>query len=175
VVLRNTIVSGGCAGQIKDGVHNIDDGITCGFLGAACTIRGGTSFCNTNPQLDPAGLNSDGGLTQTIALEPGSPAVDAGGETLCKNVDQRGFVRPGAGHAYCSIGAYEADAAAPAACVGDCGGTHTVGVNDVITLVNIALGNDQPAACLHGLPDGAAVDVALIIRAVSSVLYGCSG
>jgi len=112
VVLRNTIVANSssganCAGSISDGGHNIDDGTTCGFWGAGCTIRGGTSFCITNPQLDPAGLQNNGGPTQTIALESRSPAVDAGSETLCKNVDQRGFVRPGAGATTCSIGAYE--------------------------------------------------------------------
>jgi hypothetical protein len=58
-------------------------------------------------------------------------------------------------------------------CVGDCGGTRTVVVNDIITLVNIALGNAQPSACPKGIPSGAQVDVALIIRAVNSALSGC--
>jgi hypothetical protein len=33
-------------------------------------------------------------------------------------------------------------------CVGDCSGTQVVAVNDIITLVNIALGAAQPGACL---------------------------
>jgi hypothetical protein len=62
-----------------------------------------------------------------------------------------------------------------AVCAGDCGGTHAVGVNDVITLVNIALGNAQPAACSDGgLPLGGEVDVSVIIQAVNSALHGCS-
>ena len=129
VVLRNTIVAnsssgGNCAGPIIDGGHNIDDGTTCRFKGTGCTI-GGTSFCNTNPQLDPAGLANNGGPTQTIALESESPAVDAGSAFLCKsspvnNLDQRGFARPGAGAINCSIGAYEfksGPACGPGLCV----------------------------------------------------------
>ena len=102
-------------GTITDGGHNIDDGTTCGFTGAGCTTTG-SSFCNTNPLLDPAGLASNGGPTQTIALKGESPAINAGNETICmmppvNNLDQRGFVRPGMGASNCSIGAYEFDAA----------------------------------------------------------------
>src|SRR5439155_20185257 len=88
---------------------------TCGFTGTNCASTTGTSFCNTNPLLDPAGLASNGGPTQTIALEAGSPAINAGDETVCaappvNNLDQRGFVRPGMGATRCSIGAYEFNA-----------------------------------------------------------------
>ena len=108
--LRNTIVAdstqgGNCEGLITDGGHNLDDGTTCGFTG--------TSFSNTDPKLDPVGLASNGGPTQTIALQARSPAINAGNEIICadrgtvNNLDQRGFVRPGAGATNCSIGAYE--------------------------------------------------------------------
>src|SRR5207253_8526319 len=101
-----------CRGPVTDGGHNIDDGTTCGFTGAGCTSTTGMSFCSTNPLLDPTGPASNGGPTQTIALEAGSPAVNAGDETVCaappvNNLDQRGFVRPGIGATNCSIGAYE--------------------------------------------------------------------
>src|SRR5207249_11027310 len=100
---------------ITDGGHNIDDGTTCGFTGANCASTTGTSFCNTNPLLDPSGLATHGGPTQTITLEAGSPAINAGDETVCaappvNNLDQRGLVRPGAGATNCSIGAYEFNA-----------------------------------------------------------------
>ena len=91
------------------------------------------------------------------------------------NLDQRGYVRPGTGHAHCSIGAYEADATPPEVCVGDCDGTATVAINDLITLVNIALGTAQPSACPHGIPSGTEVTVAVIIQAVNNALNGCSG
>jgi len=53
-----------------------------------------------NPMLDPHGLRSNGGPTQTLALLPGSPAIDHGsaahdpatGNPL--TTDQRGFARP---------------------------------------------------------------------------------
>jgi hypothetical protein len=56
---------------------------------------------NTNPLLDPAGLQNNGGLTQTIALLPGSPAINAGTSALAR--DQRGYFRTGIG----DIGAFE--------------------------------------------------------------------
>jgi hypothetical protein len=48
-----------------------------------------------------------------------------------------------------------------------------VTVDEIITLVNIALGNAQASACLHGVPSGADVDVGLIIQAVNAALNGC--
>ncbi len=61
----------------------------------------------------------------------------------------------------------------PVPCVGDCSGTSSVAVDDIIVLVNIALGTAQPSVCAHGVPSGAAVDVALIIQAVNNALDGC--
>jgi hypothetical protein len=57
-LIRNTIVANnirGCFGAITDGGHNLDDGISCGFS----TANG--SLSSTNPQLDPAGLQDNGG------------------------------------------------------------------------------------------------------------------
>jgi hypothetical protein len=112
---KNTIVASGgenCSGAIIDGGNNIDDSATCGFTGTGCTSTSGSSFCHTNPHLDPAGLANNGGPTQTIALLAGSPAIDAGDETICSdppvnNLDQRGYPRPGTGATTCSIGSYE--------------------------------------------------------------------
>ena len=47
-------------------------------------------------------------------------------------------------------------------------------VDEIITLVNIALGNAQPSACAHGVPSGADVDVTMIIQAVNNALNGCA-
>jgi hypothetical protein len=54
-----------------------------------------------DPMLGP--LSDNGGPTQTMALLPGSPAIDAG--TSCTATDQRGVTRPQG--AACEIGAYE--------------------------------------------------------------------
>jgi hypothetical protein len=135
---------------------------------------------NTNPLRDLAGLANNGGPTQTIALEAGSPAINAGDETVCaappvNSLDQRGYVRPGTGAANCSIGAYEFDSPGPPpSCTGDCDGDGTVTVDEILTLVNIALGNADATACPNGIPSGAQVDVALILTAVNNALNGCS-
>jgi predicted outer membrane repeat protein len=138
--VTNTIIAGNSrvncvdGGSITDGGHNIDGGPTCGFRGTGCADTSGTSFCNTDPELDPAGLANNGGPTQTIALCTGpgtpascagrSPAIDAGDNTTCSNplvsgVDQRGFTRFPPGDPVCDIGAFEvqpskAPSAAPA-------------------------------------------------------------
>jgi hypothetical protein len=66
----------------------------------------GTSACPglaANPGLGP--LAANGGPTQTMALSPGSPAVDLIKAPCGTTPDQRGVARPqGAG---CDAGAYE--------------------------------------------------------------------
>jgi len=69
------------------------DGST-GFT--AATDKKGTIASPLNPQLDPKGLRSNGGPTQTVALLQGSPAIDKGtsnGLTGSLTTDQRGFSR----------------------------------------------------------------------------------
>jgi hypothetical protein len=107
--------SGGpnCSGLSSgsDGGYNLDDGASCGFSTA------NNSLPNTDPLLDPAGLKNNGGPTQTIALLPGSPAIDViptavnGCGTILAS-DQRGVSRPqGSG---CDMGAFEFVQATPA-------------------------------------------------------------
>jgi hypothetical protein len=62
----------------------------------------------------------------------------------------------------------------PVPCVGDCNGDRSVTVNEILTMVNIALGNADATACPNGIPSGAQVDVALILTAVNHALNGCS-
>ena len=99
-------VSPNCFGfaPSSDGGYNLDDGTSCGFSTA------NHSLSSLDPLLDPAGLQSNAGPTQTIALLSGSPAIDAippgingCGTTIA--TDQRGVSRPqGPG---CDIGAFE--------------------------------------------------------------------
>jgi hypothetical protein len=58
-------------------------------------------------------------------------------------------------------------------CAGDCGGDARVAVDELITLVNAALDRGAPAACVHGIPPGARVDISLLIEAVGNTLIGC--
>jgi hypothetical protein len=80
-----------------------------------CTISGDTTgnITGVDPDLGP--LQSNGGQTETQALLPGSPAIDAGNPNGCTDpdgniltTDQRGAPRALAGDARCDIGAYEA-------------------------------------------------------------------
>lgn len=91
----------GSGSLISDG-YNLDDGQSCGFNQTG-------DLSGINPQLDA--LADNGGATQTMALLPGSPALDAGGESSCPATDQRGVIRPQASSAggalICDIGAYE--------------------------------------------------------------------
>jgi predicted outer membrane repeat protein len=115
-VVANSLGGVNCfspVGSLKDGGHNLDDGATCGFTAAG-------SLSNTDPQLDPAGLADNGGPTQTIAVQAGSPAISGGDATVCKSraiksLDQRGYVRPGTGSVNCTIGAYEFNSPGPPA------------------------------------------------------------
>jgi LPXTG-site transpeptidase (sortase) family protein len=122
IAFTNTIVAnstgGNCLAQfdatISDGGNNLEWGSgapsnTCGF-----------STTSADPQLGP--LQNNGGPTQTMALQIGSPAIDAGNDTVCNDsanpwsvngVDQRGLTRPIGAH--CDIGAFEAPASAAAA------------------------------------------------------------
>lgn len=66
--------------------------------------------------------------------------------------------------------------AVPAAgeCVGDCDGSGTVAVNEIVRMVNIALGSDDLANCRAGDSDGdGEITVNEIVAAVNSALAGC--
>jgi len=58
----------------------------------------------------------------------------------------------------------------PPVLVGDCTGTGVVTIADIITLVNITLGNAAASTCEQGIPTGTEVNIALIIQAVNNVL-----
>jgi hypothetical protein len=108
-ILKASSSGGNCAGTIFDAGYNISDDTSCGFSATG-------SHNNTNPLLDPAGLANNGGPTQTIALLPGSPALDTIPLAHCTDqasppnpiiTDQRLFPRPDPGGANCDIGAYD--------------------------------------------------------------------
>jgi hypothetical protein len=100
IVANNSAGSGlaNCRGGISDQGYNLSNDGSCGF--------GGTGdLQNTDPKLDPNGLQSNGGPTQTIALQAASPAIDHIPAATCPGTDQRGVTRlPGE---RCDIGAFE--------------------------------------------------------------------
>jgi hypothetical protein len=60
------------------------------------------------------------------------------------------------------------------ACVGDCGDDGAVTVDEILTMVNVALGNAQVSDCNAGDANGdGQITVDEILTAVNNVLYGC--
>ena len=130
-IAGNSSTGSGNAGGIQsNGTITLEDTIVANNAGDAgqCLIVSGTiadggndlqfpdGSCNaTIPVKDPllGPLANNGGPTQTMALLPGSPAVDAGSNGTCLPADQRGVARTdgdGDGTVTCDIGAYEAPA-----------------------------------------------------------------
>lgn len=109
ITLHNSLVSGSvndnCAGLVTDAGYNLEDGAACGFDANQHSIS------NTDPQLDPLGPQDNGGPTLTVALQNGSPAIDAGHPNDCMPTDQRGHLRPQDANGdeinTCDIGAFE--------------------------------------------------------------------
>jgi hypothetical protein len=112
VMLRNTIVASNTAGNpwamnLQCSKVLIDGGNNLQYPGnnptdptrPECT----TSIQVSDPRLDA--VRDNGGSTWTIALLPGSPAINHGNSATCLPTDQRGILRPQG--AACDIGAFE--------------------------------------------------------------------
>lgn len=110
VVLQNSIVSNNsgsnCSGPMTSRGYNLSSDASCNFQSAG-------DLNNHDPLLGP--LQNNGGPTQTMALLPGSPAIDAGNPAGCTDgqgnllkTDQRGMPRADPEDtAGCDMGAYE--------------------------------------------------------------------
>lgn len=96
-IVANDTAGTNCAGVIQNGGGNLDSASSCGWG------TGKGSLSNTNPLL--RSLADNGGSTNTLALNPSSPAIDAGDVTSCPATDQRGITRPFG--SVCDIGAVE--------------------------------------------------------------------
>ena len=110
-------------------------------------------------------------LGPECAPAPPTGCIPAHGETIHVTLWtlKHGEVLPPSPFQYTYTAATEA-----VRCVGDCDGDGQVTVDELTTLVNIALGNAQPS-CPHGVPSGTEADIALIIQAVDNALGECSG
>src|SRR5260370_1312301 len=99
-------------------------------------------LCRSPPRNPLLGaLQDNGGPTPTMALLTGSPAVDAGDDTLT-DPDQRGFPRPSGSHV--DIGAFEGVAlAAETLLVGN-------GINNTISRIEIRSGASLGTFVLSG-------------------------
>jgi hypothetical protein len=100
----NAVINNSILGQTDNTVSDFSSDVSDSALSAASgsnnLIRNSGAFISVfqntssaNPLLDPAGLKDNGGLTPTLALQSGSPAIDAGADTLIPagvTTDQRG-------------------------------------------------------------------------------------
>ena len=88
-----------CSGSFVDLGGSLENGASCGLPVERSNVAG----------FGLSALGFNGGSTQTLALLPGSPAIDAG--SCVENHDQRGIARPKDGNAdnnaVCDTGAYE--------------------------------------------------------------------
>jgi hypothetical protein len=73
------------AGAVVSSGHNL-------FSDTPAVTLNSTDLVNTDPLLGP--LADNGGPTRTMALLPGSPAIDSGTEITGITTDQRGITRP---------------------------------------------------------------------------------
>jgi CSLREA domain-containing protein len=117
VTLTNAIVAGNADTTTGHPADDINGSVAAAsknnLIGDAATSGGLTNGASGNlvgvaPVLGP--LADYTGATQTVALLPGSPAIDAGDDTTCaaalvNGVDQRGSARIQGAH--CDIGAFE--------------------------------------------------------------------
>jgi hypothetical protein len=104
LMLTNTIISGNqwyaCdhwtgANVLTSGGHNLVQDDTCNPVAS--------DLIGVDPLL--GSLADNGGPTQTHALLPGSPAIDAGNDAVAPATDQRGVARPQGTHS--DIGSVE--------------------------------------------------------------------
>jgi len=87
-------------GSVNDQGHNLSDD-------ASCALGAPTDIVDQPADLDPNGLQYNGGPTATVAPAPGSPAIDAVPAIDCQALDQRGTPRS----TPCDVGAYDTDSA----------------------------------------------------------------
>ena len=90
VKLINTLLAGNLpdgngSGTMMDFGHNLSSDVTCAFTNVG-------SMNNIDPGL--GALANNGGPTLTMALLPGSSAIDGGDDTAASAEDQRGLPRP---------------------------------------------------------------------------------
>jgi hypothetical protein len=90
-IVANNPSGGNCNGTMTSNGYNLSSDSTCNFNGPG-------DLNNTYPLLGP--LQNNGGPTKTMALLPGSPAIDAGNPSGCTDghghlltTDQRGYPR----------------------------------------------------------------------------------
>ncbi len=117
------MIGNNASAEIVNTIFAGNDGRNCGGTTGNWTSLGynlsSDYYCALTQTGDQQGVDpllgllaDNGGATLTHALQPGSPAIDAGTNSACPAADQRSVTRPYDGDndstATCDVGAYEA-------------------------------------------------------------------
>lgn len=165
VILGGSIVAGNTApsgtdifGTVDSNDYNLIEATS------GATITGETSNNLTGVTSMLGALADNGGLTQTLSLQPGSPAINAGG-ACGLTTDQRGEPRG----SLCDIGAYEVPYTIMAAGWGPGDGTMSATGIDCASSVGVTSGD-----CWDGGNTGAVFEITAA-ASVGSTFAGWMG
>ncbi len=165
VNLVNTLIAGNTGpngpdywGAVTQASHSLigDGTLTTGVVNGQNGNLVGNSARPIDTRLDT--LQDNGGTMQTMALLPGSPAIDAGTNTGAPTTDQRGFNRPVNGVA--DIGAYEYQPPATVTTLADMpspASTVSQAVTFTATVAGTAPGSNTPTGSVTFFEGGSAV------------------
>jgi hypothetical protein len=137
------------------------------FTPDAAHLNKPTDPCNANGSestFGPTGLDNDGNGVYDLADPACAPAV-----TPTSTATPTFTLAPTA-----TATPPPTATAMPVACVGDCGGNGQVTVDELLLMVNIALGSADLSACKAGDASGEGqITVDEILTAVNNALNGC--
>jgi len=168
-IFQNTILAGNfeaqATGECDGTIISNGNNLMKHFDTSHCTVSGNPLLAD--PKLGP--LQNNGGPTQTHALLPGSPAIDAGSDG-CRNgaggplqTDQRGSPRAtdgnGDGTATCDIGAFELEGQMVSPMISLSDVTITEGNSGTVNAtfqVTLSAPSAQPVTVMFSTADGTA-------------------
>jgi len=156
------------AGEIRvtqcPGDCNGDGVVTIGEVGRCLGLFQGEPLCSV---VDP-------GSSCPAADADGSGSVTIGEVNLCVQAYTDGCPAATAAATPSPSPAATATPTIPNPCVGDCDALGAVTVNNVLTMVNVALGDASVSACAAGDANGdGEITVDEILAAVQNALNGC--
>ena len=176
-----------------------------GRLSCLAFVRSDAEFTVPQPEtLDPSGIVSNQHVRVDI-MDPTAPADDVGAGVwqnlfLTRPGDPGSPVNPMLGYTtiatsldafagrrvrlrfaevdtlnYLNFGVDNCAVSPTLACVGDCNGDGVVAIDDILTMVKVALGTGDVGQCPSGDANGTgSISVSTVIQGVNSALNGCT-
>ena len=169
----------------------VADGSSCTFQVTTCATQAQclfgfcvpTDFLSCPPDADPCTLEACNPTTGECESFPACPDTPCATST-CNNGECSFTPRndgqacqdgnPCTGNDVCQNGLCSGTPGVELSCVGDCDGGGDVTVDEIITMVNIALGNESVDLCRAGDGNGdMVITVDEILTAINHALEGC--